>query len=101
MGYTFHFGPVFAAYEALLAGAWLTIRLSIGCMVAGLLIGVAGAVAATFGGRTLATIVRSYVEVIRNTPFLIQLFLIYFGLPSLGIVLDPVWAALLGMSVNA
>lgn len=101
MGYVFHFGPVFAAYDALLAGAWLTIRLSVGCMLAGLLIGIACAVAATFGSRPLAVIVRSYVEVIRNTPFLIQLFLIYFGLPSLGIVLDPVWAALLGMSVNA
>lgn len=100
MEYTFHFGAVFAAWSALLAGAWLTAKLSVGCMAAGLVLGTACAVAATFGGRVLAGAVRAYVEVIRNTPFLIQLFLIYFGLPSLGVSLDPVWAALIGMSVN-
>lgn len=100
MEYTFHFGVVFAAWSALLAGAWLTAKLSIGCMAVGLILGTACAVAATFGGRVLAGTVRTYVEVIRNTPFLIQLFLIFFGLPSLGVSLDPVWAALLGMSVN-
>ncbi len=100
MGYAFHFGPVWAAWGALLAGAWLTLRLSVGCMIVGSAIGTACAVAATFGPRVMARAVRIYVEAIRNTPFLIQLFLIYFGLPSLGVSLDPVWAALLGMSVN-
>lgn len=100
MGYAFHFGPVWAAWDMLLSGAWLTIRLSVGCMVLGLAIGTACAVAATFGPRFARAAVRGYVEAIRNTPFLIQLFLIYFGLPSLGVSLDPVWAALLGMSIN-
>ena len=98
--YTFHFGAVFAAWTSLAAGAWLTAKLSVGCMVAGLAIGTACAVASAFGGRLAASLVRAYVEVIRNTPFLIQLFLIYFGLPSLGVSLDPVWAALIGMTVN-
>ena len=100
MGYVFHFGAVFAAWPALLAGAWLTAKLSLGCMALGLAVGTACAVAACFGGPVLAAAVRAYVEVIRNTPFLIQLFVIYFGLPSLGLGLDPVPAALLGMSVN-
>ena len=100
MGYTFHFGAVLGALDALLAGAWLTLRLSLGCMALGLLIGTGCAVAATFGGRPSRILVRGYVEVIRNTPFLIQIFLIFFGLPSLGIALDPVPAALLGMSIN-
>ena len=100
MDYTFHFGAVFAAWHALLAGAALTAELSLGCMAAGFVVGTGCAVAASFGGRTARGIVRAYVEVIRNTPFLIQLFLIFFGLPSLGVSLDPVWAALLGMSVN-
>lgn len=100
MGYVFHFGPVFAAFDALLAGAWLTLRLSIGAMLAGLGIGLTCAIVATFGSRAPAAAVQVYVEVIRNTPFLIQLFLIFFGLPSLGVSLDPVWAALIGMSVN-
>ena len=44
--------------------------------------------------------VAGYVELIRNTPFLVQLFFIYFGLPSLGIKLNPMTAAILAMTVN-
>ena len=100
MDYVFHFGAVFAALDRIAAGAALTLSLSVGAMVFGLLIGFACAVLAVFGGRTAAGLVRLYVEAIRNTPFLIQLFLIFFGLPSLGVSLDPVQAALIGMSVN-
>ncbi len=100
MDYVFHFGVVFASLGLIGRGAALTLQLSVGAMVAGLLIGGACAVAAVFGGRGPALLVRCYVEGIRNTPFLIQLFLIYFGLPSLGVSLEPIQAALLGMSVN-
>src|SRR3954471_19431680 len=100
MGYVFHFGTIFAASDRIAAGAVLTLTLSAGAMVFGLLIGLLGAVLAVFGGRIAAGLVRTYVEAIRNTPFLIQLFLIYFGLPSLGVSLEPVQAALIGMSVN-
>ena len=95
-----HFGPVFAAMDRLAAGAWLTVELSLACMTAGLVLGTGCAMLAVFGGRTARGAVRVYVEAIRNTPFLIQLFLVYFGLPSLGVVLNPVVAALLAMSVN-
>ena len=100
MGHTLHFGVVLAAWDALLGGAWLTLKLSLACMSVGLALGTACAVAATFGGALAAGFVRVYVEAIRNTPFLIQLFLLFFGLPSLGIGLDPVPAALVGMSIN-
>ena len=100
MEYVFHFGVVFAALDRILRGAALTLELSVGAMVFGLLIGCLGATLAVFGGRWWAWIVRLYVEAIRNTPFLIQLFLIFFGLPSLGVSLEPVQAALIGMSVN-
>jgi polar amino acid transport system permease protein len=100
MEYVFHFGAVFAATDRILRGALLTLELSVSAMVAGLLIGCLCAIAATFGGRIAAALVRFYVEAIRNTPFLIQLFFIYFGLPSLGFGLEPVQAALLGMAVN-
>jgi polar amino acid transport system permease protein len=100
MDYVFHFGVVFASLDKIAKGAWLTLTLSVSAMVFGLLIGFGCAIASVFGGRVWASGVRGYVEAIRNTPFLIQLFLIYFGLPSLGIVLDPVQAALIGMSVN-
>ena len=100
MGPTLHFGPVWAAADRLAAGALLTIELSLACMAAGLLLGTGCALLATFGSRPARAAVRAYVEAIRNTPFLIQLFLVFFGLPSLGISLSPVIAALVGMSVN-
>jgi polar amino acid transport system permease protein len=100
MDYTFKFGAVFASLDLLANGALLTIQLSVAAMVAGLVFGTLSAVLRTFGGRWADMAIGAYVEAIRNTPFLIQLFLIYFGLPSLGVSLDPVTAALIGMSVN-
>ncbi len=66
----------------------------------GLAIGILCALARTSTRAWLRAPVAVYVEAIRNTPFLIQLFLIYFGLPSIGIRLEPVQAALIGMSIN-
>jgi polar amino acid transport system permease protein len=100
MAYTFQFGAVLASMDMLAVGAWLTVRLSVAAMLAGLAFGTLLAVLRSFGGRWISMAIGAYVEIIRNTPFLIQLFLIYFGLPSVGISLDPVTAALIGMSVN-
>jgi polar amino acid transport system permease protein len=100
MDYIFQFGPVFRNFGQLMEGARLTALLTVGTMGIGLLIGLAGAFLRTFGPKPVVWIVTIYVETIRNTPFLIQLFLLYFGLPTLGLGLDPTEAALVGMSVN-
>jgi len=98
--YVFQFGAVFASFPALLAGALLTIELSAGAMVIGLMLAVACAFAKTSGRRWLRWLVTCYVEAIRNTPFLVQLFIIYFALPQLGLRLDANEAALFAMVVN-
>ena len=95
-----NFAPVFASYELLLQGAWMTIRLSASAMAIGLVVAVFGAWAKTSGPSLLRGLVSGYVEIIRNTPFLVQIFFIYFGLPSLGLKLDPYGAALLAMVIN-
>jgi polar amino acid transport system permease protein len=100
VNYVFQFGGVFASFPALLRGALLTIELSAGAMVLGLALAVAGAFAKTSQSRPLRWVVAVYVEAIRNTPFLVQLFLIYFALPTLGVRLDANMAALLAMVVN-
>src|SRR5271169_5246309 len=69
-------------------------------MVLGLLVGVAGAQAKASRSRLLRGVTQGYIEAIRNTPFLVQLLLIYLGLPSLGLRLTPDQAALLAMVVN-
>ena len=100
MNYVFQFGTVWREFDQLLLGAWLTIKLSAGAMFFGLIVGVACAEARNSRWPVLCAIVQAYVEAIRNTPFLVQLLLIYLGLPSIGIRLLPSEAALLAMIVN-
>ena len=87
MKYQFQFEDVFAAWPLLLKGTWLTIQLSAAAMVLGLLVAVVCAWARPSGPRRLRWLVNAYVELIRNTPFLVQLFFIFFGLPALGLQL--------------
>lgn len=88
------------SWGVLLDGAVLTIWLTVRAIVLGTLIAVVGAWAKTSGPAWLRVIFSVYVEVIRNTPFLLQLFFFFFGLPSLGIYLTPNEAALLTMVIN-
>jgi polar amino acid transport system permease protein len=98
--YVLQFGPVFAGFPDLLRGALLTIELSLGAMLFGLVVAIACAFAKSSGQRPLRWLVNLYVEAIRNTPFLVQLFIIYFALPPLGLRLDANTAALLAMVIN-
>lgn len=98
--YQFNFQPVFENLDLLLHGAWLTVRLSFMAMALGLVVSLLGAVAKTSTIRPLRWLVDVYVEVIRNTPFLIQIFFIFFGLPSVGIAMSPNTAALVALVVN-
>ena len=100
MNYVFQFAAVWREFDLLLLGAWLTIKLSAGAMFLGLIVGIACAAAKDSRWRVLRSGVQAYVEAIRNTPFLVQLLLVYLGLPSIGIRLSPSEAALLAMVVN-
>lgn len=100
MGYDFQFAVLLGHVDALLAGAWLTIRLSALAMVLGLIVAVICALGRTSGPAWARWLVAAYVEIIRNTPFLVQIFLIFFGLPAFGLRLSPNAAALTAMVVN-
>ena len=93
------FSGVFSRADRLVDGVWLTAQISLAAMVFALAIGVLAAVLTLSGNRLLRFPVLAYVEVIRNTPFIVQVFLIYFGLPGFGLRLDPVTAAILAMSI--
>lgn len=84
----------------LLKGAWYTVILSLVGMTCGLVLGLLLAVGRLYGPLPLPWIARLYVSFFRGTPLLVQLFLIYYGLPELGIRLDPLPAALIGFSLN-
>lgn len=94
------FGWLNGALEVILRGAAMTLFLITVTTVAGTLISIVLAAARRGQHRWLAVIIKAYVEIIRNTPFLVQLFFIYFALPSLGLRFDPLQAALLAMTLN-
>ena len=100
MKYVFQFGIVWDHLPQLLEGAWLTLRLSLGAFALGFAVAVMLAFLRTAGPRGVRTAIAAYVEIIRNTPFLVQLFIIYFSLPALGIRMEAITAALVGMSIN-
>lgn len=100
MAYRFQFRDVLAQHESLLDGVWVTLQLSAATIAGGLLLGVAAAAAAVYGGRALRSMSLAYVEAIRNTPLIVQLFLVFFGLPSLGIKLEVLTASLLALTIN-
>ena len=81
--------------------AVLTVGLSAAAMVCGSVIGVAGAAARVSGSRILRAVARCYVELFRNTPFLVQIYIFYFGLPTVGVRLAPLVAGLLSLSLYA
>jgi polar amino acid transport system permease protein len=100
MTYQLHFESLGGYLDVLARGAALTIVLTAIATVAGLAIGVLGAAARRSQVMPVRVIATAYVELIRNTPFLVQLFFICFGLPSIGIRLNADEAALLAMTVN-
>lgn len=100
MTYRFNFRDVFANFDMLLEGALLTLQLSLITMAFGLLIGILGALARTWGPRPVRYAAIAYVEAVRNTPLLIQLFLVFFGLPSAGIMLNADTAAMVALAIN-
>lgn len=101
MDYIFHFEVPVRHLPFLLTGAWMTLKVTFLSIVFGLMIGVVGAACKTSGNRLLSGLTTTYVEFFRNTPLLIQLFFLYFGLPDLGIDLSPFEASVLALTVNA
>ncbi len=100
MSYEFDFADVFAAWPELLQGMLNSLVLSALAMMIGMVVAVGGALGKTSGPKPLRLAIDGYIEIIRNTPFLVQIFLIFFGLPALGIRLSSDAAALLALVVN-
>jgi polar amino acid transport system permease protein len=78
----FDFGAVLAQWPLLARGVAFTVGLTVVSAVLGMVLGVACAWSRTWGPRWLGALVAVYVELIRNTPFIVQLFFIFFGLPA-------------------
>lgn len=99
--YTFEWAAVWRAVPYLLQGAALTVLISLLAMVLAAALGLALAVSTQAAGRTALRLVGAYVEVFRNTPLLIQIFIVYFGLPQLGVRLSPFLSGLSALVLYA
>ena len=101
MNYTFQFTEVFEQLPYLLGGAALTLQIAFISFWGGALIGLAGAIAKVYGGTLSRRIANAYVVMLTNTPALVQIFLLYYALPDIGILLQPLTAVLIGLVLNA
>jgi polar amino acid transport system permease protein len=100
MEYTLNFRDIWTQTDALLGGIGVTLAISTLTIAVGLIIGSAGAAGSIYGGKLLRSFVFGYVEIIRNTPLIVQLFIVFFGLPSIGIRLSPLTATMIAISIN-
>lgn len=94
------FAPLLAQWPLLLVGVAWTLGLTFISTVLGFIIGTACAFARARGSAPLRWVTGAYVEVIRNTPFIVQLFFIFYGLPAAGVRLTPVTASIIAMTIN-
>lgn len=101
MTYVLHYGQIAGSLPYLVGGAAVSLELSLLAFAAGSVIGLGGALARTRGGPVVSRLVRGYVVFFTNTPQLIQIYVIFYGLPDFGILLEPFPAVLLGMVLNA
>lgn len=100
MQYQFDFSFLADTWPRFLRGAWLTIELASVAIVLGFVVGAVCAIARTNGSRGVQRLVGVYIESIRNTPLLVQIFLVYFGLASLGLKISAELSAALALTIN-
>jgi len=100
MRYVFNFRDVWAQWDFIASGVAVTIALTIATVIAGSMIGALGAAARVYGPPWMRSLVACYVECIRNTPLIVQLFIVFFGLPSAGLRLDAMPAAMIALTIN-
>ena len=85
----------------LLEGLGITLFLTFVSLLLGFVLGVVLALGRVYSPRFISYLSIGYIEIMRGTPLLVQLFILYFGLPSIGIRLTPIIAAVIGLSLNS
>ncbi|SFH79787.1 amino acid ABC transporter membrane protein 1, PAAT family (TC 3.A.1.3.-) [Collimonas sp. OK307] len=100
MTYAFDFSDLQQYAGMIVHGIAITLGLTAVATFLGAVIGIGGAALQWKGGKAVRGAIATYVELIRNTPFIVQLFFIFFGLPGLGVQINEMEAALLAMTIN-
>jgi polar amino acid transport system permease protein len=100
MNYAFDFSALLPYWQAFLQGALVTIEMTVLAVAIGLVIGILCAIARRSDYGWLRFIVGIYIEIVRNTPFIVQIFFIFFGLSSIGITMPVFFASVFAMVIN-
>lgn len=98
---TFDFSALYRAIPSLFVGATMTIRVTAFSIAMGCVIGLIAGLAKVWPNSLLRQLSSAYIELIRGTPLLVQIFIVYFGLPALGLNLDPFIAGIIAMGINS
>ncbi|MBI5100498.1 MAG: ABC transporter permease subunit [Nitrospirae bacterium] len=92
--------PLYTFLPLLAKGAGITILISSVSMLFAIILGLVLTIARLYGTALLSRLATAYIEIYRGTPLLIQLYILYYGLPNIGISLSPIIAAFLGLGMN-
>ncbi len=100
MNYKLDFTPVIEGLPDLLLACLGTFWLALGGMALAIVIGIGGVILRDSRFALVRFLVKAFVELVRNTPFLVQIFFIYFALPLAGVRLDPTPTAIIALGIN-
>ena len=100
MDYTLDFGPIIDGFPDLLMGCAGTLGLALAGMAISLVIGIGGVLLRDSRIAPVRWLVMAFVELIRNTPFLVQIYFVFFALPLIGIRLPPTPTAIIALGLN-
>ena len=93
-------GDLIPYLPVILGGLWISIYISVVSFVVGSVLGLFAYLGKAGKSRIVCAVSAAYIEVVRNVPLLVVLYLIYFGLTQFGINLDPLWSALIALTIN-
>lgn len=97
---TFYYGDLLPYVGQLLGALWVSVYITLIAMAVGSVFAVLLYLGKSGASTVLCRICAGYIEIFRNTPLLVQLYLIYFGLPQLGFNLNPIWAGIVALILN-
>lgn len=99
-GYFFHWAPVWAALPELASGALVALEVAALSILGAFVLGIAGALAARSPSRALRLAATIYVEAMRNSPSLVKMYFIFYGLPSLGLFPSPFVSGVVALALH-
>jgi His/Glu/Gln/Arg/opine family amino acid ABC transporter permease subunit len=99
-GYIFHWAPVLAAFSEFADGTLIALEIAILSIAGAFAIGVVGALASRSSNRALRTATKIYVEAMRNSPSLVKMYFIFFGLPSVGLFPSPFVSGVVALALH-